>query len=69
MKAIYCAGCSTLVAKIEAGSKIMTGATMLCPSCEHARQAAELAMKTRPSKGPSKGYSDFMDDLLRRYFK
>jgi len=60
MKAIYCSGCSTMVAKVEAGSSIMKGAVMLCPKCETARKAAELGMSTRPSSG----YADFMDDLL-----
>lgn len=64
MKKIFCSGCSTHVASIEEGSKIINGAVMLCDRCDTKRIASDLAAKTNNDP-----FRDFSDLFKRSPFK
>jgi len=56
MKEIRCDKCGCIVAKIEAGSRLIVGLVMLCPGC-----AGEIGLKrSRPVQG-----DDFTIETLR----
>ena len=46
-KEFFCDRCGCHVATYESGSKLLKGATMLCPDCTIIRQGAEFLMNDK----------------------
>jgi NAD-dependent SIR2 family protein deacetylase len=59
-KIIHCATCGQLVAVLEVGSKIKTGAVVICPMCWG---------EDKPDKTDYVSYGEDVPDFLKDLFK
>jgi hypothetical protein len=59
MKTMYCAICGELAAIVEAGSKIKTGAVLICPKC----WGEDKPAKEAPNYGDM---PDFLKDIFSK---